>query len=130
MAIVDVMMVRINGRRCAIPVNNIVEVASLAGTQIHSIGARETILLRDEILTLNRLDDMFEGSNGAEILVILQNQQKKMAITVDAIIGQQEVVIKPLTRIVGSCPGISGVTIPGDGQVVPVIDVNSIVMEN
>jgi two-component system chemotaxis sensor kinase CheA len=111
-------------------VNNIVEVASLAGTQIHSIGARETILLRDEILTLNRLDDMFEGSNGAEILVILQNQQKKMAITVDAIIGQQEVVIKPPTRIVGSCPGISGVTIPGDGQVVPVIDVNSIVMEN
>ena len=130
MAIVDVMMVRINGRRCAIPVNNIVEVASLAGTQIHSIGARETILLRDEILTLNRLEDMFGESDGSEILVILQNQQKKMAITVDAIIGQQEVVIKPLTRIVGSCPGISGVTIPGDGQAVPVIDVNSIVMEN
>jgi two-component system chemotaxis sensor kinase CheA len=130
MAIVDVMMVRINGRRCAIPVNNIVEVASLAGTQIHSIGARETILLRDEILTLNRLEDMFGGSDGAEIVVILQNQQKKMAITVNAIIGQQEVVIKPLTKIVGDCPGISGVTIPGDGQVVPVIDVNSIVMEN
>lgn len=130
MAIVDIMMVRINGRRCAIPVNNIVEVASLDGTRIHSIGSRETILLRDEILTLNRLGDMFGESDRNEILVILQNQQKKMAITVDAIIGQQEVVIKPLTKIVGSCPGISGVTIPGDGQVVPVLDVNSIVTEN
>ena len=130
MAIVDVMMVRINDRRCAIPVNNIVEVAALDGTRIHSIGSRETILLRDEILTLNRLEDMFGASDRSEILVILQNQQKKMAITVDAIIGQQEVVIKPLTKIVGSCPGISGVTIPGDGQVVPVLDVSSIVMEN
>jgi two-component system chemotaxis sensor kinase CheA len=73
---------------------------------------------------------MFGASDRSEILVILQNQQKKMAITVDAIIGQQEVVIKPLTKIVGSCPGISGVTIPGDGQVVPVLDVSSIVMEN
>jgi two-component system chemotaxis sensor kinase CheA len=130
MAIVDVMMVRINGRRCAIPVNNIVEVASMAAIKVHPIGNRETILLRDEILPLNRLEDMFGTSSQSEILVILQNPSKKMAVTVDAIIGQQEVVIKPLSKIVGLCPGIEGVTIPGDGQVVPVLDVNSMAMEN
>jgi two-component system, chemotaxis family, sensor kinase CheA len=130
MAIVDVMMVRINDRRCAIPVNNIIEVASLTGAGIHTIGSRETILLRDEVLPLDRLEDMFGASRKSEILVVIQNQEKKSAITVDAIEGQQEVVIKPLTRIIGVCRGIGGVTIPGDGQVVPVLDVNSIVTEN
>lgn len=130
MAIVDIMMVRINGRRCAIPITNIVEVASLSGTEIHSVANREMIMIRGEILPLDRLDDMFGVSTRSDIIVILQNQDRKRAITVDEIIGQQEVVIKPLSKIVGICPGISGVTIPGDGQVVPVLDVNSIVMES
>jgi two-component system chemotaxis sensor kinase CheA len=130
MAIVDIMMVRINGRRCAIPITNIVEVASLSGTEIHYFANREMIMVRDEILPLDRLDDMFGSSARSEIIVILQNQDRKRAITVDEIIGQQEVVIKPLAKIVGVCPGISGVTIPGDGQVVPVLDVSSIVMES
>jgi two-component system chemotaxis sensor kinase CheA len=73
---------------------------------------------------------MFGQSSRGEIIVILQNASRRMAVMVDAIIGQQEVVIKPLAKIVGACPGIGGVTIPGDGLVVPVLDVNSMVMEN
>jgi two-component system chemotaxis sensor kinase CheA len=130
MAIVDVMMVRINGRRCAIPVHDIVEVASMTTASIHPVANRETILLRDQLLPLRRLEDMFGPSPSGEIIVILQNASRKMAVMVDAIIGQQEVVIKPLAKIVGACPGIGGVTIPGDGLVVPVLDVNSMVMEN
>jgi two-component system chemotaxis sensor kinase CheA len=130
MAIVDVMMVRINSRRCAIPVANIVEVASLSDDRIHSVGSRETILMRDEVLLLDRLEDMFGSSVLSEILVVLQHQERKRSIAVDVIEGQQEVVIKPLGQIVGICRGISGVTIPGDGEVVPVLDVKSIVREN
>ena len=47
----------------------------------------------------------------------------------DLIEGQQEVVIKPLSTVIGMCKGVSGVTIPGDGEVVPVLDVNSILKE-
>jgi two-component system chemotaxis sensor kinase CheA len=130
MAIVDVMMVRINGRRCAIPVHDIVEVASMSTATIHPVANRETILLRDQLLPLRRLEDMFGPSSRGEIIVILQNASRRIAVMVDAIIGQQEVVIKPLAKIVGACPGIGGVTIPGDGLVVPVLDVNSMVMEN
>ncbi|MDD1715660.1 MAG: chemotaxis protein CheA, partial [Methanolinea sp.] len=130
MAIVTVMMVRINGRRCAIPVQNVVEVASLVQERIHSIGGHEAILLRDEVLPLDRLDDMFGNSEKSEILVVLQHQSRKRTICADLIEGQQEVVIKPLSNVVGICRGISGVTIPGDGEVVPVLDVNSMIKEN
>lgn len=129
MAIVTVMMVRINGRRCAIPVHNVVEVASLEAGCIHTIGGHETILLRDEVLPLDRLDDMFGRSARTEILVVLQHQNRKRSIAVDLIEGQQEVVIKPLSTVVGTCRGVSGVTIPGDGEVVPVLDVNAIIKE-
>jgi len=129
MAIVNVMMVRINGRRCAIPIYNVAEVAGLVPGNIHTIGGRETILLRDEVMPLDRLDDMFGRSPATEILVVLQDQNRKRTIAVDEIEGQQEVVIKPLSKVVGTVRGISGVTIPGDGEVVPVLDVTSIIRE-
>ncbi|MDN7023390.1 chemotaxis protein CheA [Methanoculleus sp. FWC-SCC1] len=128
MAIVDVMMVHINDRRCAIPVSNVVEVATGRQDAIHHIGSTETILLRDSLLPMHRLEDMFGASSkGSDTLVVLQNDGKKCCIVVDSVEGQQEVVVKPLSRLVGSCRGISGVTIPGDGDVVPVLDVNTMV---
>jgi two-component system chemotaxis sensor kinase CheA len=128
MAIVDVMMVRINSRRCAIPISNVVEVATGRQDAIHHIGSTETILLRDNLLPMHRLEDMFGTSEPSrDTLVVLQNNGKKCCIVVDSVEGQQEVVVKPLSRLVGSCRGISGVTIPGDGDVVPVLDVNTMV---
>jgi two-component system chemotaxis sensor kinase CheA len=129
MAIVMVMMVQINARRCAIPITHVAEVASLSVFPIQNIGHGEGILMRDEIILLYRLYDMFGDSEHEEIVVVIQNQNKKGAIAVDLIEGQQEVVIKPLSKYVGSCSGISGVTIPGDGEVVPVLDVNEILSE-
>jgi two-component system, chemotaxis family, sensor kinase CheA len=130
MAIVMVMMIRINNRRCAIPITNVGEVASLAAFPIQNIGHGEGILMRDEIIVLCRLDDMFGRSKQEEVIVVLQNGNRKGAIIADLIEGQQEVVIKPLSKFVGNCDGVSGVTIPGDGEVVPVLDVKSILRDS
>jgi two-component system, chemotaxis family, sensor kinase CheA len=130
MAIVNVLMVRVNGRRCAIPINNVVEVAGLSISSIHHIGNQEAIMIRNELLPLRRLEEMFGMSDQSEIFLVLHRQNRKLAITVDLIEGQQEVVIKPMSSMIGMCRGISGVTIPGDGEVVPVLDVNSIIKEN
>jgi Chemotaxis protein histidine kinase and related kinases len=127
MAIVDVMMVRINGRRCAIPVSNVVEVAHARSDAIHRIGNTDAILLRDQTLPLYRLEDMFGRAEKGDTLIVLQNDGKRCCIVVDYVDGQQEVVVKPLSRIAGNCRGISGVTIPGDGDVVPVLDVNTMI---
>jgi two-component system chemotaxis sensor kinase CheA len=125
-AIVDVMMVRIGGRRCAIPVTNVVEVAVLRPEAIRHIAGKEVLLLRDEVLSLRRLEDMFGTANGRDIVIVVQHQNKKVGLAIDAVDGQQEVVIKPLNNLFGSCQGIGGVTIPGDGEVVSVLDISTL----
>ncbi|KUG19143.1 signal transduction histidine kinase chea [hydrocarbon metagenome] len=127
MAILGVMMVHIASRRCAIPVSSIVEVAVARQEAIHSIGASEAVILRNEVLPVHRLEDMFGASGRGETLVVLQRGGRKCCIVVDSVEGQQEVVVKPLSRLAGNCRGVSGVTIPGDGDVVPVLDVNTLV---
>ncbi|WP_332449539.1 chemotaxis protein CheA [Methanoculleus sp.] len=127
MAIIDVMMVHINGMRCAIPISNVVEVAQTRPEAVHRIGSSETILLRDQILPMHRLEDMFGRAQKSDTLVVLQNNGRRCCIVVDTVDGQQEVVVKPLSRLAGNCRGISGITIPGDGDVVPVLDVNTMI---
>ena len=116
MAIVMVMMIRINGKRCAIPITNVAEVASLAAFPIQNIGNGEGLLMRDEIIVLYRLDDMLGRSKSEEVIVVLQNGNRKGAIIADLIEGQQEVVIKPLSKFVGACEGVSGVRFKVTGK--------------
>jgi two-component system chemotaxis sensor kinase CheA len=125
MAIVDVMIVRINNRRVAIPINSIIEVANFQKDQTHQIGRNETILLREEVIQISRLDDMFGTSGKCDVLIVVQYQKRKCSVPVDVVEGKQEVVVKPLSGFIGNIRGISGLTILGDGDVVPVLDVNT-----
>jgi len=127
MAIVDVMIVRLNKRRLAIPISSIVEVANFKSGSTHRIGKSDTILLRDEVLEIFLLDDMMGKSDEREILIVVQYLKRKCCIAVDVVEGKQEVVVKPLSSIIGNTRGISGITILGDGEVVPVLDVNTMV---
>jgi two-component system, chemotaxis family, sensor kinase CheA len=127
MAIVDVMIVRINGKRLAIPISSIVEVANFKRDTIHRIGKGEAILLRDEVLQIYWLNEMVGASDICEVLIVVQYQKRKCCIPVDVVEGKQEVVVKPLSRFIGNTRGVSGVTILGDGDVVPVLDVNTMV---
>jgi two-component system, chemotaxis family, sensor kinase CheA len=125
MAIVDVMIVRINGKRLGIPISSIVEVANFRRTDTHHIGKGEAILLREEVLQILWLNDMVGASASCEILIVVQYQKRKCCIPVDLVEGQQEVVVKPLSSFIGNTRGVSGVTILGDGDVIPVLDVNT-----
>ncbi|OPY35384.1 MAG: chemotaxis protein CheA [Methanoregula sp. PtaU1.Bin051] len=127
MAIVDVMIVRINTKRVAIPINSIIEVANFDKAAAHQIGRNETILLREEVIQISRLDDMFGSSENCEILIVVQYQKRKCSIPVTVVEGKQEVVVKPLSGFIGNIRGISGLTILGDGDVVPVLDINTMI---
>jgi two-component system chemotaxis sensor kinase CheA len=127
MAIVDVMIVRINGKRFGIPISSIVEVANFRRDATHHIGKGEAILLRNEVLQILRLDEMAGISLVCEILVVVQYQKRKCCIPVDMVEGKQEVVVKPLSSFIGVTRGVSGVTILGDGTIIPVLDVNTMV---
>ena len=125
MAIVDVMIVQICKKRLAIPISSIVEVANFRKDCMHRIGNGEVTSIRDEVLQILWLNDMVGSSDRCEILIVVQYQKRKCCIPVDAVEGQQEVVVKPLSNFIGTTKGISGVTILGDGDVVPVLDVNT-----
>ena len=125
MAIVDVMIVRIGGKRVAIPINSIIEVANFQKEETHQIGKNETILLREEVIQISRLDDMFGDSQNCSVLIVVQYQKRKCSVPVDVVEGKQEVVVKPISGFIGNIRGISGLTILGDGDVVPVLDVNT-----
>ena len=125
MAIVDIMIVRINGKRLGIPISSIVEVANYRRDETHTIGKGEAVLLRDEVLQLLWLNDMVGVSEICEILIVVQYQKRKCCIPVDLVEGKQEVVVKPLSSFIGNTRGISGITILGDGDVIPVLDVNT-----
>jgi len=127
MAIVDVMIVKINGKRIGIPITSIVEVANFKRDTTHQIGKGEAILLRDEVLQIFWLNDMVGKSTTCEILIVVQYQKRKCCIPVDVVEGKQEVVVKPLSSFIGNTRGVSGVTILGDGEVVPVLDVNTMI---
>jgi two-component system chemotaxis sensor kinase CheA len=127
MAIVDVMIVRINGKRLGIPISSIVEVANFRRDTTHHIGKGEAILLRNEVLQILWLNEMVGVSNSCEILIVVQYQKRKCCIPVDVVEGKQEVVVKPLSSFIGKTRGVSGVAILGDGGVLPVLDVNTIV---
>ena len=121
------MIVRINGHRLAIPISSIVEVANFKRDDTHQIGKGEAILLRDEVLQIFSLNDTIGQSDVCEILIVIQYQKRKCCVPVDIVEGQQEVVVKPLSHFIGNTRGVSGVTILGDGDVVPVLDVNTMV---
>jgi len=125
MAIVDVMIVRICNRRLAIPISSIVEVANFKKDGMHRIGKGDVTMLRDEVLQILWLNEMVGSSDRCEILIVVQYQKRKCCIPVDAVEGKQEVVVKPLSNFIGTTKGISGVTILGDGDVVPVLDINT-----
>jgi len=126
MAIVDVMIVRINGKRLGIPISSIVEVANFKRGDTHQIGKGEAILLRNEVLQILWLNELVGASDSCEVLIVVQYQKRKCCLPVDVVEGKQEVVVKPLSGFIGNTRGVSGVTILGDGEVVPVIDVNTI----
>ena len=86
----------------------------------------EAILLRDECCPSTgstRCSDRRRKGTSSWWSV----EDRKCGLPLDLVEGQQEVVVKPLNRLIGSSRGVSGVTILGDGDVVPVVDVNTMV---
>ncbi|TFG89181.1 MAG: chemotaxis protein CheA, partial [Candidatus Atribacteria bacterium] len=110
-----------------IPISSIVEVANFRKETTHHIGKGEAILLRNEVHQILPLTDLVGASDSAEILIVVQYQKRKCCIPVDLVEGKQEVVVKPLSSFIGNTRGVSGVTILGDGYVIPVLDVNTLI---
>ncbi len=137
-AIIQTLIVGVEGQVFAIPLNSIVETLRIKESTIQTIDKHEVINLRESVLSLLRLGNEFEIYENADkgfssytdkeiYVVVVALAEKKVGIAVDNLYGQEEVVIKSLGDYELGYKGISGATITGDGKVVLIIDVASMI---
>jgi two-component system chemotaxis sensor kinase CheA len=131
LAIISALLVEVAGRTYALPLGSVVESLKLRPEEIHHISGREALRIRERIVPLVRLADLFGLAAGEEdarrYVVILGRGDKRVGLVVDNLKGQQEVVIKALDPSVSAAGlGLAGATIMGDGRVVLILDVTAL----
>lgn len=139
LAIIQALIVRASGQRFAVPLSSVEESLRIHAREIQTVEGREVLALRDLTLPLVRLTDAFsiemgEGdrlyvdSPDAKLFVVVTRAGERLAgIVVDAIVRQQEIVIKSIGARLASTPGIAGATEIGEGEIVLVIDAGSLI---
>lgn len=131
LAIIQALMVEIRDEKYAIALGSIANIESIPVNEIKYVQAQEVIHLRGAVIPLIRLDqvlDMEEKQEEPENLtvVIVKKGDSLAGLVVDNLIGQQEIVIKPLGKYITNNKIISGATILGDGEVALILDVNTL----
>ncbi|MCX7912285.1 MAG: chemotaxis protein CheA [Dehalococcoidales bacterium] len=133
LAIIPALLVDIGGAICAVPLSSIVESNKLKVQDIKTVRGREVTMFRGNVLPLLRLEEIFGWSDdagenaGAEYVVVVKYAGSQVGLVVDALLEQQELVVKSLDHFVGGSNGITGASILGDGRVVLILDVASLV---
>ncbi|QGG80241.1 chemotaxis protein CheA [Litorivicinus lipolyticus] len=133
LAILDGQLVRVGTHTYIFPIINIIESLQVKTEQINQIaGGAEVMRLRDEYIPVVRLYDVFSitaDSTRLEdgLVVVLEFDNEKVAIAVDDLLSQQQVVIKSLETNYEKVDGVSGATILGDGTVAMILDVQSLI---
>lgn len=133
-AIIKSLLTKVGDETYAIPISSVVEALYITDENLKFIRGSPFLLVRGKLIPAFYLRDLF-GINGKkreekEVGIIVEKEGEKFALIVDAISEQQEIVIKPLTGFLSKIKGFSGVTILGDGRVVPIIDVSSLIGGN
>jgi two-component system chemotaxis sensor kinase CheA len=134
LAIIQALVIRVAGRTYCIPLNSVLESLIIEPGDIQTIERREVVSLRGATLPLVRLHDLFrlsgERARGPVYVVVVGLAQHRLGLVVDELIGQQDIVIKPLGRALARIPGIAGATELGGQQTVLVLDVAALVEES
>jgi two-component system chemotaxis sensor kinase CheA len=129
LAIIQALLVEVSGEVFAVPLVSVIETVRINENEIHNFEGREVLKLRDSVLSLIRLDEVFqlEGSFSTEMyVVVVALAEKRIGMIVDRLVGQEEIVIKSLGEYLGGNIGIAGATIMGDGKVRLIIDVSGV----
>ncbi len=132
LAIIQALMVEVRDEKYAIPLNSIVTIEDVMVSDIKYVQQKEVINLRGTVIPLVRLDQMLDCPEREEepenlIVVIVKKGDRQTGLVIDNLLGQQEIVIKPLGKYINIHRMISGATILGDGEVALIIDSNSLV---
>ncbi|RKY30371.1 MAG: chemotaxis protein CheA, partial [Candidatus Omnitrophota bacterium] len=133
LAIIKAMLVLVGEQIYAIPLMNIRETVKIREAELKRIKDIEVMRLREEIIPILRLDKelgmkttVTQEKKEEISIVIVEGRTKSMGLVVDKVIGEQDIVVKPLGSFVKRIKGIAGGTILGDGRVALILDVVNI----
>ena len=132
LAIIQALMVEVRDEKYAIPLNSIVTIEDILVSDIKFVQQKEVINLRGTVIPIVRLDEVLDCPPREEepenlVVVIVKKGDKQTGLVIDNLLGQQEIVIKPLGKYINIPKIISGATILGDGGVALIIDSNSLI---
>ncbi|HTZ96960.1 MAG TPA: chemotaxis protein CheA [Terriglobales bacterium] len=127
LAILPVLLVKVADEAYALPLRSVLETSRMRTDQVHEVEGNEVLRLRGETLPLLRLKKMFStaplpGKTADEKVVILAVGEKRIALLVDHLIGQESTVVKPLSSYLHHGSNFAGATLGGDGRVRLVLD--------
>jgi two-component system, chemotaxis family, sensor kinase CheA len=128
LAIVPTLLVRVGQTTFAIPLVMVTETVRIKPQECHSINGNPVILLRNHVLPIMKLSSVFGSASSVSsqqylYVVVVATNKIRIGLVVDALIGEEEVVVKSLGGMLGDIAGISSAAILGDGQVALIVDI-------
>lgn len=129
LAILPTLMVGVAEQPFALPLASVNEIFHLDLRKTNTVDGQLTIIVRDKAIPLFYLQDWLSGAGVQQRerdhghVVIVQNGHQRIGFVVDTLIGQEEVVIKPLDELLQGTPGMAGATITSDGHIALILDV-------
>ncbi len=132
LAIIQTLMVAVGGEKYAISLGSIQSLESIRPDEVKHVQNKEVINLRGSVLPLIRMEEVLDVEStrkpGDDLTVVIVKKGDKMAgLVIDELLGQLEIVIKPLGKYIKQCKFISGATILGDGEVALILDANALI---
>jgi len=133
LASIQTLLFRVGGRLFAVPLSSVVEISRIHDQEIHRIDQREVLRLRDQILTLVRLEHLSrlraiesEPKKKKHFVIVIGAAEKRFGLVVDSMVGEEELVIKALPSDIVASDLVSGASILGDGTVVLILNVPAV----
>jgi two-component system chemotaxis sensor kinase CheA len=134
LASIQTLLFRVGGRLFAVPLSAVVEITRIQDQEIHQVDQREVLRLREQILTLVRLNQLHKihpvespnSKKAKNFVVVIGLAEKRFGLVVDSLVGEEELVIKALPGEIVSSDLVSGASILGDGTVVLILNVPAI----
>jgi two-component system chemotaxis sensor kinase CheA len=130
LAIIRAMLFRVGERTYAAPLESVREIARAAADEIHRVDNHEVLQLGNEIVTVVRLNRLVAPEEAPArdrlFVIVMESGERKFGLLVDGLVGEEELVIKPLDERVIASEVVSGASVRGDGAVVLILNVNEV----
>lgn len=132
LAIVPTLLVKVRDSIFAIPLVTVVETQKLTDQKFQTVNGKAVIVLREKIIPIIKLADVYDLNEDKanpiySYVVVVRTSKQEVGIVVEHLVGEEEVVVKSFSHVIGDIQGISSAAILGDGQIALIVDVQGLI---